>query len=400
MSADPAVARILDEAPARRFILNTGTPDEVEANAVAEAERRYELLRSRLLTPNELEAMPPPEPLIEGYCSLDTIMTTFGRPGTAKTLIAMSMAFSISSGESWFGHEVKQGPALYIAAEGLAGLGQRQRAWREICGYPSLDRMHWLPMTVNLLDTTWVSALVRVVEDIAPLFVVIDTVARSMPGGDENSSTDMSALVSAADRIREVSGATVNLVHHTPKEGSTPRGHSALEGAVDSALLLERNGNLVTLTTYKQKDLPTPDPVVFELTPIDVSVTLTLPKITATSFEIVGAEKTLRDLVWQSSGSDGLSPSALLRMSEMTERSFYRALKTLRERGIVRNVGSDTRPRYVGADESLPILPNTAMAASKTLTAKSPPLGAWQYGSDCDSDSDLQALDFEDEEPI
>lgn len=213
-----------------RSIANTGTPGEIETSVAEVTEARYQLLRSRLLTPDELDKLPPPEPLIEHYCSLNSLMTTFGRPGTAKTLMAMTMSFAVVTGTPWFGHPVGQGPVLYIAGEGTSGLAQRQRAWREACGWPDLGGMHWLPMAVNLLDATWTSALVRLVEDLQPKLVTIDTLARSMPGGDENASADMSALVAASDRVREASRATVNLVHHTPKEGSTPRGHSARGG--------------------------------------------------------------------------------------------------------------------------------------------------------------------------
>ncbi len=383
-----------------RSIANTGTPGEIETSVAEVTEARYQLLRSRLLTPDELDKLPPPEPLIEHYCSLNSLMTTFGRPGTAKTLMAMTMSFAVVTGTPWFGHPVGQGPVLYIAGEGTSGLAQRQRAWREACGWPDLGGMHWLPMAVNLLDATWTSALVRLVEDLQPKLVTIDTLARSMPGGDENASADMSALVAASDRVREASRATVNLVHHTPKEGSTPRGHSALEGAVDTALLLERNGSQITLTAPKQKDLPTPEPMVFELHQVGASVVPTLPNGRGSVADVIGVERTVRDLVWQSCGSDGLSPTALQRMSGLPERSFYRAMKSLRDRGIVRNVGTPGRPRLVGDDANTANTAKDCHGNVPTLPAKAPPLGAWQYGSNGGDGSDLSALDLEQEKPI
>jgi len=389
------------EAKALRPVSTNGAHAAAD-NLADEVEFRYQLLRSRLLTPDQLEKLPPPEPLIEGYCALNTLMTTFGRPGTAKTLLAMSMSFSLVTGQAWFGHAVKQGPVLYIVGEGTAGLGQRQRAWRETCGWPALDGMHWLPMALNLLDTTSVSALVRLVEELRPVLVNIDTVARSMPGGDENSSTDMGALVAASDRIREASQCTVNLIHHTPREGSTPRGHSALEGAVDSAVLLERSGGQITLSCHKQKDLPEVPPMVFELMQVGSSVVPTLPNRRGSVADLVGAEFTVRNLIWECCGSDGLAPSTLLKMSGLPPSSFYRALKSLREQHIVRNVGTESRTRYVGADEvepaTLPTLPNTPMGAAQHSTPNNPPYRGLEGESESGSDGvlDLDEALFDD----
>jgi hypothetical protein len=398
MMRDDELAQVIAKAVASKASDNGAA----QKNEVAdEVQLRYEILRSRVLSADQLETLPPPVPQIEGYCSADTIMSTIGRPGTAKTLIAMSMAFAVDTGQPWFGHPVRQGPVLYVVGEGTAGLGQRQRAWREACGWPALVGMHWLPMAVNLLDPSWSAGLVRLVEDVNPVFVVVDTVARSMPGGDENSSMDMGALVDAADRIRQAAHCTVDLVHHTPKEGSTPRGHSALEGAVDTVLLLERNGSQFTLTAAKQKDLPSAEPLVFELAQVGSSVVpvlKVLPNGLGSTSELVGAELTVHDLVWQCSGSTGLASTALLRMSGLPERTFYRALNTLVDKGVVHNAGTKSHTLYVAVREAeqqvLPVLPstaNTAVAVLPKTTAKPPLLRglAVVAGSGSDSALDL-----------
>lgn len=369
MPADPARVQRITSVSALRQPEGADPVDLVQV--------RYEILRSRVLSADELDKLRPPEPLIEGYLVCDSVATTYGRPGTAKTLIALSQAFSIVTGTAWFGHAVKQGPVLYIPAEGIAGLAQRQRAWREVCGYPALDDMHWLPMTVNLLDSSWVAALAQLTAELRPVEVVVDTLARSMPGGDENNSSDMNKLVAAADEIRRASGACVNLVHHTPKDGSTPRGHSALEGAVDTELLLERAGSMFSLSVAKQKDLPVPEQFNFELMPVGTSVVPMLPRGVGSIASLAGADKAVYDLVWQCAGSDGLSPSALLKMSGVPERSFYRSLKALVLAGRVRNIGTGTRPRYTAVDLSEVNAANTANhchGSAQTLTATGPPL--------------------------
>jgi len=39
--------------------------------------------------------------------------------------------------------------------------------------------------------------------------IFVDTVARALPGSDENSATDMGAFVDACDRIRHHTGSAV-----------------------------------------------------------------------------------------------------------------------------------------------------------------------------------------------
>jgi hypothetical protein len=318
-----------------------------DARQEGDEQLRYEVLRARLLTPAQLEELPSPDELIEGYFTLNSLVTVFGRPATAKSVLVMSQAFSIVNGLPWFGHEVRQGAVLYIAAEGAGGLGQRQRAWRQSAGWPALDGMHWLPMPVNLLDPSWTAALVRLVSELTPVFVVFDTLSRSMAGGDENASADMSRLVAAADRVRAASGATTALVHHSPKEGSTPRGHSVLEGAVDTAIFLERNGPSVTLTVTKQKDLPTLEPFVFTLQPVGSSVVPVLTNGTDNGPGLLTVEKDVLEALCQSDDSTGLATTTWLRVSGAPERAFYRAKKVLVAKGLVRNVGTERQMRWV-----------------------------------------------------
>ena len=278
MSApDPAVAARADEVVARvgrrgrggqrpalvedefgNLIRADGEPAWVpdEEREPSAAEVKTELLRSMLLTPASLAALPPPAPLISGYLTRGSLAATYGRPGTAKSFVAISMALAVVTGTPWFGHDVHRGPVLYVAGEGTSGLAQRQRAWQDACDIDDLDGMFWLPCAVNLLQSDWSRGLAELAAELEVVLVIIDTLTRSMVGGDENKSGDMAQAIEAADVIRRLSGATVDLVHHTPKDGETLRGHSALEGAVDTAILIKRSEAIFTLTTEKQKDIP------------------------------------------------------------------------------------------------------------------------------------------------
>ena len=88
-----------------------------------------------------------------------------------------------------------------------------------------------------------------------PVFTVVDTLARSMPGGEENTSKDMGLAVFAMDSIRQAAkGGTVFTLHHVNRGQGTIRGHSSLRAALDTELKTVKKGMTATLSCEKQKD--------------------------------------------------------------------------------------------------------------------------------------------------
>jgi hypothetical protein len=105
--------------------------------------------------------------------------------------------------------------------------------------------------------------------------IVVDTLARAMAGGDENSSEDMGALISGADAIREATGAHVSLVHHSGKDGAKgARGHSSLRGAVDTEIEIRREQvGVSSARVTKQKEGETRGTWEFSLHKVDLERT-------------------------------------------------------------------------------------------------------------------------------
>jgi hypothetical protein len=101
-----------------------------------------------------------------------------------------------------------------------------------------------------------------------PALIVVDTVARSFGGGDENSTRDMGSFVAGCDDIRAAAdGATVLLVHHTGHgEKHRARGAMALHAALDASYRMEKGEDgVVRLEAVKMKDAPIPEPMAFKL---------------------------------------------------------------------------------------------------------------------------------------
>lgn len=300
-------------------------------------------------TTAEILAMPPPEFLVDGWVVANSLNCIYGKPATFKSLVAQSMALALATGVDWYGRLITSSRVLYVAAEGAGGLGKRIASWCEDHAIPSSDLagLKWLPMAVNLLDDELAAGLVAAAEEYRSDVVFIDTVARSVPGAAENDSVPFSKLVAVADRLR-AQGRTVVLVHHTPKSGEGMRGHGVLEGAVDTAIEAKREigSPLMTLTMTKQKDFGEEEPVTFRLRMVGDSVVLDHE---TGNGSVPVAEAQLLAVLRQHAGSEGLTPKQVMAIAEMAPRSYYRAMKVLRAREDVLNVGTDTRPRLVPA---------------------------------------------------
>jgi hypothetical protein len=260
--------------------LPAGTP---EAPTVAPgqicANQAYERFAKLLKAGTEIDGEGGDEPaeIIEGLVAAASQGCIYGPPGSAKTFCMTAMGFSIAEGIKFLGQEVEQGDVVYVAAEAARVVRDRMRAYRKETGR-TLERFHILPTRVNLLDTDDVEGLVLLIEARAKAIgrpiklAIIDTVARSMPGGNENSSEDMGRLVAAGDQINERTGAAVFFIHHSGKDIERgARGSNALLGAVDTEFQMSKDesGKVYTMLVTKQRDLPTEGLTIpFKLKPV------------------------------------------------------------------------------------------------------------------------------------
>lgn len=262
---DPTPRRLNGEAVAPDKLVDNPAP---EPRKVQKNPNEYEILSLEDVL--KIEAPPP---MVRGMLRQRDLAVLFGAPGCGKSFVAIALALSVASGESWLGMEV-EGPSrvLYIAGEGSYGIGKRVMAWgggQDLrLKSPIFQNWHQINDLVEFLDTKSITGLARAINKMgeAPTLIVVDTLARAMTGGDENSSKDMSNLVKRCGEIRDGTGATVLLVHHTGKSGPAERGHSALRGAADVMMSLEKQDDgTVRLAVDKSKDDECADPIDIEL---------------------------------------------------------------------------------------------------------------------------------------
>ena len=226
--------------------------DQPPIESVDESEDYY-----TFLTMSDLYRLPEPRPLVEGLISENSFCVMYGAPGSGKSFCALDIGLSIASGMPWHDKQTQQGSVLYIAGEGVGGLKRRVKAFHSFHGLSSIGSFHVLQQAVNFRDEMSVQRLLRSIDRVGGDFsaIFVDTVARALPGSDENSATDMGAFVDACDRIRHHTGAAVIGVHHSGKDISRGmRGSSALLGAVDTSIEVKNTGGVICLKNEKQKD--------------------------------------------------------------------------------------------------------------------------------------------------
>ena len=202
-------------------------------------------------------SMPPVEFLVDQLLTETGFSMMYGSPGTGKSFVAIDIALSIAHGIAWQGFDAKPGAVLYIAGEGIGGFGKRWKAWEKHKAIKSVPDMYLLPTAVNFRDKHDIARLTATIKGLGKQFklVIVDTVARALLGGEENSSTDMGLFVKACDDIKGITGGALLAVHHAGKDSTKgARGSTALLGAVDTSILIGKLDDVVSMKVEKQKD--------------------------------------------------------------------------------------------------------------------------------------------------
>jgi hypothetical protein len=216
--------------------------------------------------------------LVHGVLALEQTSVIFGGSGFGKTFLALSIGLHVADGSEWLGRRVTRGTVVYIAAEAGRMIFNRVIAWRIHHGMqPKKMPFYAVPMQLDLCnDDVDMNELIEGVRKMCgdeTVLIIVDTVARVMPGANENSPEGMGALIGSADRLRDEFGCHVMLIHHTGKDpGKGARGHSSLHAAVDTEIFVDRKeGDKVsTAKVLKQRDSEAGLQLHFALRPVTI----------------------------------------------------------------------------------------------------------------------------------
>ncbi|NGO48302.1 AAA family ATPase [Streptomyces ureilyticus] len=310
-------------------------------------------LRAALVRSSQLESISDPVPVLDGILYRDSLAWLFGKPGGAKSFVALDWAGCIANGMPWHGHTTTKGRVLYIVAEGVSGIRKRVRAWEEAFRVPMGD-VTFLPMAVQLLRSEDLSALIELIKELGPILVVIDTQARVTVGADENSNGQMGEVVNAADKIRRACGACILLVHHSGKNGLDLRGASAIEGAATSVIKVVKEGDRVYVYSEKQKDVEDFPKISLCLRDVGASAVLhssnAFDPAHVNMTEAADSERAVLDAMRDTFGTTSATTAQLIEVTGLPKSTVYWAVNSLHARGAVRNIGTKARQKWALPD--------------------------------------------------
>ncbi len=215
------------------------------------------------------------KPIIKGLLDPGGFAVIYGPSGSGKSFFTADIAQHVSLGLAWRGRKVTQGLVVYVASEAGSSILKRFVGWRD---NRLGDSAGALPLAVltrgpNLLASVEFEKFAEQLQAIVAeakmplLLVIFDTLSRSIPGGDENKTEDMTQAVRAADYLRDQFNCATAFVHHTGKDPSKgARGSSSLFAAADLVMLVMDK----TATVEKVRDGVAGERFGFELEPIEI----------------------------------------------------------------------------------------------------------------------------------
>lgn len=213
---------------------------------------------------------PPPTArrwLVEGLWSEAAVGVIGGTPKSGKTWLALELAVAVASGRPCLGRFAvrERGPVLLYAAEDTAGaLRERTTAIARARGVSDLDRLAVGLITEPALQLDLPGHQLRLDATLAaikPRLLVLDPLVR-LHRGDENSSSEISALLGFLRELQRAHDVAIVLVHHVRKSaagqpGQALRGSGDLHAWGDSNLyLLRRKGQLELHVEHRSHPSP------------------------------------------------------------------------------------------------------------------------------------------------
>lgn len=219
---------------------------------------------------------------IEDVLCEEQFSVIYGESNCGKTFFMLDLAMHVALGKKWRGKHVEQGGVIYAALEGGHGTKNRIVAFKQHHDITEDINLAVIPSSINFLDAqgdiqSLLQAIKQAKERIGNIkLIVIDTLARAISGGDENSSQDMGQMIIHADLIREITGAHIAFIHHSGKDVvKGARGHSSLRAAVDTEIEISREDehSPSVIKVVKQREMEMIEPMGFVLNSIGLGYT-------------------------------------------------------------------------------------------------------------------------------
>jgi hypothetical protein len=226
-----------------------------------------------------------PSYLVKGLVPRVGLCVFWGAPKCGKSFLVFDLMMHVALGWKFRDRKVRQGAVVYCALEGCAAFKNRVEAFRQekLADSASGVPFHLMssPMSLVADHPALIASIRAALVESCPAAVVIDTLNRSL-AGSESDDRDMAAYVKAADVVRDAFDCAVIIVHHCGHEGTRPRGHSSLMGALDVQVAVKRDAaDNIIATIELMKDGTQGDEFASRLEVIEVGLDDDGDKITS-----------------------------------------------------------------------------------------------------------------------
>ncbi len=192
------------------------------------------------------------------------ITVMYGASNVGKSFVATDLMGHIALARDWGGFKYKPKKpdmrprpigVLYICAEAGKSFDKRLKALGKRLGIEDIpfEIIDAAPKFVKSMDDA--KKVVRTIERVEKEkrfkigLVVVDTLATTFEGGNENSSEDMGLYISNMKYIQRYADCGVFIIHHSGKDQAAgARGHSSLRAATDTEIevISEKRGERYT----------------------------------------------------------------------------------------------------------------------------------------------------------
>lgn len=282
----------------------------------------------------------PQIPLVEGLIAKGNFGALAARAKSGKTILMLCMTMSIDAGTPFLGRDTTQARVLYYALED--GARRVQQRLLSFNWQPS-ERAAFLFSIAHLDDGQGgpgpgIAEIWGHTKDYD--LIVVDTLTAAMSGRtDERDNSSMGAIFNALAQVAHDSDTAILIVHHTGKAlnpddvFATLRGASAIRGAYDLGLVLERKpGEREAILHVESRDM-------------DVRPMTIRQAENGAGWEYLGdsneldrvraGRKVLETMLEHDARGDGMTAKQLADIREVSEATIHKQLTRLESSGYV-----------------------------------------------------------------
>lgn len=223
---------------------------------------------------------PPTRWVVDGIFRAGGLHMLYGPPGCLKSLLAADLCACVAGGLPWLaprpgepgrGIAVQQGTAIMLDFDNgkdttlarLDAVGHGHALPESAPLYAVSMPNPWLDLTDignphAPAPVTHADMLTDYLVGMGATVAILDNLGTISGAADENSG-EMVAVMSALRRVAEASGCALVVIHHQRKgngqtggrRGDSLRGHSSIEAALDLALQVTRDDDMLSLEASK-----------------------------------------------------------------------------------------------------------------------------------------------------